>query len=191
MLRIAIDPGHGGSAHGAQVDRFTEKTFNLYMAEKLCELLYRWPGIESALVRDHDVDVSHTTRAKFAEIYGAHLYISIHANTNPDENNRGLMTFYKEGDLNACYVAEQIARSAPTFLLRNSNKRVFAAKPAHWTQRAYNTMKYVKMPAVLVECGMVSNEADREALRNPDIQEGILAAIICGIVHFKEVYRNG
>lgn len=77
---VVIDPGHGGDAPGAVGRRGTlEKDVVLSIARKLREILNGREGYRAFLTRDDDYYVSFNKRVQIAREYGAHLFVSIHA----------------------------------------------------------------------------------------------------------------
>lgn len=77
---IVIDPGHGGDAPGAVGRRGTlEKDVVLSIARKLREILNGQEGYRAFLTRDDDYYVSFNKRLQIAREYGAHLFVSVHA----------------------------------------------------------------------------------------------------------------
>jgi len=77
---VVIDPGHGGDAPGAVGRRGTlEKDVVLSIARKLREILNGREGYRAFLTRDDDYYVSFNKRVQIAREYGAHLFVSVHA----------------------------------------------------------------------------------------------------------------
>jgi N-acetylmuramoyl-L-alanine amidase len=94
IRRVVIDAGHGGHDTGAVGPGGTqEKDVTLAIALKLAQEL-KAKGLEVLLTRDDDRFVPLEGRAEFANDHKADLFISIHANANPDHKFRGLETFF-------------------------------------------------------------------------------------------------
>ncbi len=94
IRRVVIDAGHGGHDTGAVGPGGTqEKDVTLAIALKLAQEL-KAKGLEVLLTRDDDRFVPLEGRAEFANDHKADLFISIHANANPDHKFRGLETYF-------------------------------------------------------------------------------------------------
>jgi len=96
--RIALDPGHGGSEHGA-IGRLglQEKDVVLDIAHRAAPLLARELGISTLLTRDGDVRVPLEERVAKANAFGADIFVSIHCNAASIHSARGVMTFVLDG----------------------------------------------------------------------------------------------
>jgi len=87
---VVIDPGHGGDAPGAVGKRGTlEKDVVLAIAKKLQGILNAKEGYRAFLTRIDDYYVSFQKRLQIAREYGAHLFVSIHADAVKNRNVRG------------------------------------------------------------------------------------------------------
>ncbi len=92
---IVIDPGHGGKDPGARGLRHTEeKDITLKVGLKLRELLSKQPGVRVLMTREHDVFVELEERAKFANSHEADLFVSIHVNSHPSRQVKGIEIYH-------------------------------------------------------------------------------------------------
>jgi N-acetylmuramoyl-L-alanine amidase len=96
VRRIVIDPGHGGhdtgtiGPHGLE-----EKDVCLDVALRLGRLIQqRLPGAQVIYTRKTDVFIPLEERTAIADRAHADLFISIHANSSPDPQARGVETYY-------------------------------------------------------------------------------------------------
>jgi len=64
MVKIFIDPGHGGHDPGATANGLREKDINLKIALKMKSLLSGYEGVQVKLSRETDKFVSLSQRAK-------------------------------------------------------------------------------------------------------------------------------
>ncbi|OQX55698.1 MAG: hypothetical protein B5M54_01640 [Candidatus Aminicenantes bacterium 4484_214] len=94
VQRIVLDPGHGGRDPGC-IGRggLKEKEIVLDVCLRLKKLLEA-NNFEVFLTRESDIYVPLENRTIIANQKGADLYLSIHANANPDRKKRGIMSFY-------------------------------------------------------------------------------------------------
>ncbi len=83
-LRVVLDPGHGGIDPGAEYEGLTEADLMLTFARELRELLVR-EGFDVAMTRDADVFVPLEARVSFAREAEADLFLSLHADSLPEE----------------------------------------------------------------------------------------------------------
>lgn len=79
-VQVVIDPGHGGKDVGAEYNGRYEKDDNLALALLVNEKL-REQGIESAMTRNKDKQISLENRCKFANFKKAELFVSLHRNS--------------------------------------------------------------------------------------------------------------
>lgn len=90
---IVIDPGHGGTDPGTHgYDGTQEKDLVLAVSMQLQRVLLA-RGYTVRMTRDSDVAVVLGQRARIARSYRADLFISVHANSNPDPNVSGLSIY--------------------------------------------------------------------------------------------------
>jgi len=92
---IILDPGHGGKDPGA-VGRsgLTEKEVALDVALRLRELLRERLGKKVLMTRDKDAFIELDDRAKFANGHKADLFVSIHINSHPKRDTRGVEMYH-------------------------------------------------------------------------------------------------
>ena len=174
---LVIDPGHGGADGGAVAPDGTEESgLNLAIAlrvEALCALL----GLESAMTRrteelDYPPEAGTIREKKVADsrarvelVNGLPnaLLLSIHQNTYPGAGPRGLQVLYGPGEGSEA-LAEAVERSVSA--LPELSLRAAAPVP-----ESVYLMKNVSCPAVLVECGFLSNPQDLERLKSDGYQK--------------------
>ena len=90
-----IDPGHGGKDPGARGQRHTEeKDITLKVGLTLRDMLKKQPGMRVLMTRDRDVFIELEDRAKFANSQNADLFISIHVNSHPSHQVKGIEVYH-------------------------------------------------------------------------------------------------
>ena len=93
--RIVIDAGHGGHDSGTLgVDGIEEKDVVLDVALRLGKLLHDRLGAEIVYTRADDTFIPLETRTAIANKAQADLFISVHANSSPDDSARGVEVYY-------------------------------------------------------------------------------------------------
>lgn len=95
VLRIVLDPGHGGHDPGAVGrNKLREKDVNLSVSLLLREMLQKELGVEVLMTRSDDVFVSLASRTKFAMDKKADIFVSIHTNASTNRSAKGIETYY-------------------------------------------------------------------------------------------------
>lgn len=89
-VRVIIDPGHGGKDPGAIGKyRTEEKNVVLSIGHRLHRLLSNTKGVHPIMTRRRDHYLHLRERVRIAERHKADLFVSIHADANPDRNCKG------------------------------------------------------------------------------------------------------
>lgn len=91
---VAIDAGHGGSDPGAQGTLGAEeKNITFAIANKLAQLVNKAPHMKAVMVRQGDDFIELEKRTKIARDANASLFVSIHADANPNTTIRGACVY--------------------------------------------------------------------------------------------------
>ena len=91
---LVIDPGHGGHDPGAiGLSGVHEKDVTLDIARHMAEVLGNQPGIRVALTRNEDVFLPLQERVRIGRQAQADMFVSIHADSAPNSNARGLSAY--------------------------------------------------------------------------------------------------
>ncbi|MBI5556991.1 MAG: N-acetylmuramoyl-L-alanine amidase [Deltaproteobacteria bacterium] len=92
---IVIDPGHGGKDPGAiGINGLQEKDIVLKVAKKVAAILQKETAYSVILTRDRDIYIPLEERTAIANTKEADLFLSIHANSAPNENASGVETYF-------------------------------------------------------------------------------------------------
>lgn len=190
---VIIDPGHGDPDGGAVgVDGVIEKNINLSLSCKLRDF-FLTIGYTVIMTREDDSEIydkeSNTIRKKKVsdlrnrlEIINSHpgaIFISIHQNISKSPKSSGSMVIFSPNNDLSNKLAQSIQNSI-TKMLQPENKR--AVRPS---ARTVYLLKNAKSPAVLVECGFLSNPADCKLLEDDSYQSKMAFSIFCGVLEFK------
>ena len=92
-LIVVLDPGHGGIDPGAQRDGLSEAHLMLQFARELKEVLTRSGGFKVVLTRDEDIFVPLERRVSIARSAGAHVFLSLHADSLSDGRASGATVY--------------------------------------------------------------------------------------------------
>ena len=170
---VVIDPGHGGKDPGTtSVLGDQEKKINLQIAQHLADQL-RTVGINVTMTREGDTYPELEERAALANRINADLFVSIHCDSNGDSVHQGFTIYVAR---QASWSSKKTASAIKTSLSNSgvSSKGVRNAD--------YRVLVQTKCPAVLVECGFMSNYDEASRLRDPWYQKKLAQAIAEGII---------
>ena len=172
-MRIAIDPGHSGPYEpGACADGATEAAVVMDIADHLGRILQA-NGEEVMLTRVGDIDDAGLIwRAEIANLWGADLFLSIHANSFTDPAAHGTEVWHFPGSRGGIRLALAVQRQ----IVRHLHTADRGVKPGTFT-----VLSATDCPAVLIETAFLSNPVDRVLLTSPPFQELFAASIAAGI----------
>jgi N-acetylmuramoyl-L-alanine amidase len=172
---VIIDPGHGGHDRGASIGYVFEKHLALDTARRVEQLL-RGQGVRVVMTRASDNFVSLPGRAEVGNRYRNAIFVSIHYNYNRGGSGAGVESYYYySGSYSlAAYVQAYLVQRT-----RMSNRGV-KYKSLHVTRET------TKNPAVLIECGFVSNPTERSRMMTGEFRARIAEGIAQGILAYKK-----
>ena len=189
---VIVDAGHGGPDGGTSAaDGTLEKDINLQIATKLNEML-KAMGIETVMIRDTDVsihnDSADTIRQKKISdlknrlniINNAEnaIFVSIHQNHFSDSKYSGTQVFYSKNNPLSDSLADSIRHSVISYLQTDNTREIKQSGTEIYL------LHHAQIPAVMVECGFLSNINETENLKNEEYQRKIAFLIAVGIVDF-------
>jgi N-acetylmuramoyl-L-alanine amidase len=189
---VIIDPGHGGPDGGAVgVDGVVEKGINLAISLKLRSFFIA-SGYTVIMTREDDRTIcdngSNTIRSmkstdlhnrlKMIKAHPKAVFISIHQNIYEDSKYSGAQVFYSPNNNDSKNLAQLLQTDIKTMLQPENEREI---KPA---QDNLYLLYYAKSPAVMVECGFLSNAAECKKLEDDAYQNQMAFAIFYGTLHF-------
>lgn len=180
---IVIDPGHGGFDSGAvSPSGVREDELNLKVAYKLKQYLLKH---NATVILTRETNESLASRKsedmrKRVEIIKDNdpdIVISIHMNKFPQSQYFGAQTFYMKGSEEGKKLAQSIQSRLLEYLIEGNNRQI---------KEASNLLilKAGSAPAVIVECGFLSNPKEESLLITDEYQDRIAWAIFCGILDY-------
>ncbi len=167
---VVIDAGHGGFDRGGiPGQRVPEKTMTLDVAQQLKAVLTAY-GYRVVMTRDSDVFVRLGTRVAIANSYPDAIFVCIHFNAAPRRSANGIETyFYSSQSLPlASAIHYYVAGGAPT-----PNRGV--------RRRGFYVLRKTTIPAVLVECGFLTNAGEAQYAQSSAYQQKLAEEIGRGI----------
>jgi N-acetylmuramoyl-L-alanine amidase len=171
---VVIDPGHGGHDKGCQWGRVYEKHLCLDTSLRL-ENALRKKGYRTAVLRRSDEFISLPQRVSMAARYSNSIFVSVHYNFTWRQEASGIETFYSTPQ----------SQSLAYYVNKSIMKRVKVVNRGVKTARYY-VIRNALMPAILVECGFVSNPSERSNMRQAWYRQSVADGIADGI----SIYRS-
>jgi len=179
---IVLDAGHGGWDPGMVSGKVEEKDINLCITKKL-QVFLEQGGATVIVTRLDDVGLANKksgdmqARRLVANTSHADIFISIHQNSFNSSSVKGFQAFYYNESDNSKKLATSIQGRLKEFV-NPGNKLESRAN------KNYYVLKQTEMPAVLVECGFLTNPGERSMLTNDEYQEKIAWGIYLGVVDY-------
>lgn len=171
---VVIDPGHGGHDKGGQWGLVYEKHLALDTSARLENELKK-RGFRTVMTRRSDYFISLPERVRITKKYSNAIFVSVHYNYTWKQHVSGLETFYANSQ------SRDLAVHIQNGMLRKVRAVNRNAKYARYYVIRNNTC-----PAVLVECGFVSNKSERARMKSAWWRQALAEGIADGIVKFKK-----
>lgn len=186
---IVLDAGHGGVDPGTLRNKVYEKDVNFNVINKYAAEYFEDSDIKVYYTRTSDTKIALETRAAFAASVDADLFISFHVNANSSSSVKGTSVYYSASN-----------NKANAAGLKSS---VLATSVVNHLSEAWNTKnrgiltdKFVvvhknTVPAVLVECGFITNDSDFEKIKDATYQKKAAKALFDAVTEIFEQYPTG
>ncbi len=193
-VTIIIDAGHGGEDGGTSSSKgVLEKDINLAIALKLNSLM-KLMGYKTLMIRETDSmiysDPSASQREKkISDIQNRMkiinntpdgIFLSIHQNYFTQSKYSGTQVFYSGGHNDSKVLAGHIQNSVVRNIQKNNQRKI------KQSGKEIYLLYHSKMPAVMVECGFMSNPGEALLLSDEDYQMKMSLAIIDGVTQYIE-----
>jgi len=169
---VVIDAGHGGYDRGGIPGQYVpEKTVALDVAKRV-QILLKQKGLRTVMTRSGDYFVPLSSRVAIANSQSRAIFVSVHFNSAEREGAMGFETYYY-GSAGAPLAARILRNLMTTCSTENRGVK----------QRGFYVLRNTRIPAVLIECGFLTNSTEaRRSLSAPHrqklaeaIAEGVLA----------------
>jgi len=172
---VILDPGHGAHDRGAAIGYVYEKHLALDTARRVEELLKK-QGLKVIMSRSRDVFIPLQERSALGNSRRNAIFVSIHYNYNRGGSGTGAETYYH---FSSSYM---LAAYIQAYLVQRSGMTNRGVKSAGFHVIRATT----KNPAVLVECGFVSNSSDRARMMTGEFRKRIAEGIAQGIIAYRK-----
>ncbi len=192
-IMLVIDAGHGGEDAGAVADDGTlEKDLNLKIAlliKALCEI----NGTNAIMTREDDrllydhydelddykgkkkiYDLKN--RVRITNEHENAVYVGIHMNKFSSAKYSGTQVYYSKNNPSSELLARAIQNSTRTYLQNSNNRQVKRADSSIYV------LNSLDCPAVLIECGFLSNEGELNLLKSSDYQARLALTIFSATI---------
>jgi N-acetylmuramoyl-L-alanine amidase len=180
-FKLVVDAGHGGKDNGAFGNGLYEKDITLKIAEKIKALSTQY-GIDVMLTRSGDVFMSPPEKSEFANAQNANAFVSIHVNASPNNKppNSGMEVVLSKRneqtlDNSRILGSAIIQNLQPDFRITPS---LLQKSVGIWVLENSN------IPAVLIECGHITNADDAKLLQDDSKIELLAKEILSGAAMF-------
>ncbi len=181
-IRVVIDAGHGKPDMGASAYEIDEAPLNLQLSLKLKKSLENL-GCHVILTRENENDLAENNavsrkkkdmekRIQIINDEKNDFFISLHINKFDNESVKGLHVFYDSSKSFSLELAQSIQNA-----LNQSVKQEKQIKRGD-----FYLFNHSRISGVLIECGFLSNQNDRENLQSENYQNQIIEAITQGII---------
>lgn len=178
-MKIVLDAGHGPETPGKRTSdgSMKEYHFNNVVAKYVREELLQYEAVEILFTHDDSRDVPLFERTKKSNNWGANAFISIHANAygNGGWNSANGIETYTYTNSSRESVA--LAKFVHEELIRATIRTDRGLKKAN-----FQVLRVTKMPAILVECGFMTNKEEAELLKSDSYRKLCASAIVKGLV---------
>lgn len=194
---IVIDPGHGGEDGGCVSESgILEKDLNLVISNKLKNILSA-SGYEILLTREEDKmlydmygDMTDykgkkklfdlKNRIKFAKECSADMFVSIHMNKFPVSKYKGLQVYYSPNNDKSELLARAVKENNTLYLQPDNEREIKAAGTNIFVLNRLN------IPAILVECGFLSNAEETALLCDEDYRNKLALVVATSLMKYNE-----
>jgi N-acetylmuramoyl-L-alanine amidase len=169
-MTVVIDAGHGGHDRGGiPGQRVAEKVMTLDVAQRLRTVLEA-SGYHVVMTRDSDVFVPLGTRVAIANSYRNAIFVCVHFNATNRMGASGIETYFYSRDSLALASAIHhfVVAGAPS-----GNRGV--------RRRGYYVLRKTNIPAVLVECGFLTNPTEAAYAQTASYRQKLAEEIAAGV----------
>jgi len=170
--KVMIDPGHGGADYGAIRAGINEKDITLDISKRV-ESILREKGVTVLMTRVKDDTVSLKDRTFICCENNPDIFVSIHVNSSTKPEITGIETHYYQPQ--SVGLAQTI-HSSMMSLIKSPDRGLFKSR--------FYVINHTEVPAILVEIGFLSNDAERAQLVSEQRKQATAQAIAEGILKY-------
>lgn len=172
MVKIFIDPGHGGTDSGAVGNGLQEKNLTLQIAKRMQQLLLNYENVQVRLSREIDKTLSLRQRTDMANNWNADFLISVHINAG---GGNGFETFIFPG-------IGGVTKRNQDILHAEVMKGLDGVRDRGKKRADFHMLRESKMDAILTENLFIDNPGDAAKLKQTSILNKIAQGHVNGVV---------
>jgi N-acetylmuramoyl-L-alanine amidase len=186
-MKIALDAGHGYTTAGKRtVDGMREYEFNRAVANEMQNLLGGYENVSVFFTHSDTRDVPLNERTDQANAKNADVFISIHANAFGNgtawNNAKGIETYVHDSKpMESFALAEAVQKE----LIEKTKRDDRGVKIAN-----FHVLRETKMPAILIECGFMTNQEEAQALKSASYRNTCAEAITEALASFYKLQKK-
>ncbi len=197
-ITVIIDAGHGGEDGGtSSASGLCEKDINLDLSVTLCEML-TLGGVNVVMTRTddrllYDRNIDFRGRKKILDLAARHsieqetenaIFISIHMNAFTDPRYSGLQVWYSPNHPDSSEIAGRIQENTQKHLQPENHRKIKkAGSDIYLLDRATS-------PAVLVECGFLSNVEEAKKLGSSEYRQKLAFIMFSSIMQYISLHSE-
>ena len=190
-ITIVLDAGHGGEDGGAQGNGLSEKDLNLDITLRVATLL-RKQGVNVVLTRETDVllydkNSDYEGKKKYQDVRKRleianscenPVLVSIHMNYFSQTKYSGLQVWYSKNDSRSKILANLIQSNIKSTLQENNTRAIKESTSSIFL------LHNATFPAVLIECGFLSNPDEARSLGDANYRQTLANVIFKSIMDY-------
>jgi N-acetylmuramoyl-L-alanine amidase len=195
---VVLDPGHGGVDSGATNRWGAEKSFALDVAQ-YARLQLMHAGYKVEMTRESDKAISLEDRVALANGFPNSVFVSIHFNTSGSAEGLESYALAPAGVNSNAAKTNEVSVADTAWCLGNAQdeQNIALAAAVHATvlshlsmfdrgvkHARFHVLRNVKVPAVLVECGFLSNVFEGQRIATSQFRQQVGTAIAQGIQNY-------
>lgn len=159
MIKIYIDPGHGGTDPGAAANGIQEKNITLTLAKRIRDILStEYDETAVKMSRSDDSTVSLKQRTDEANAWGANYFLSIHVNAGGGDGFESYI--YTTTDSQTQAIQKDIHSSVMDQIPESDDRGM--------RKENFHVLRESHMPAILTENLFIDNSGDAAKLKDSE-----------------------
>jgi len=174
MVKIFIDPGHGGTDSGAVGNGLKEKDLTLKISKKIKEKLANYENVQIKLSRESDQTLSLPQRTNMANAWGANYLISVHINA-------GGGTGFESYTYNKSYAGKQETNRKRSILHAEIMRQLSGVRDRGMKEANLHMVRESRMESVLTENLFIDNVNDATLLKQDNFLDKIAQGHVNGL----------
>ena len=190
-ITIVLDAGHGGEDGGCEGNGLVEKELNLDITLRLASLL-RKQNVNVILTREtdellYDKNSDYEGKKKYQDVRRRleiaqnqenPVLVSIHMNFFAQTQYSGLQVWYSKADARSRLLANLVQSNVKYNLQPNNKRNIKEATSSIFL------LDKATFPAILIECGFLSNPDEAHALADENYRQKLAEIIFNSIMTY-------